>query len=62
MDIEYIREGDYLVPNLTLAVYPEENARPIGKYGLMREYVSEKPQDWTLQYDVDKRQSQETSA
>ena len=32
MDINYIRMGDYYIPDLTL---PEEN-RPIGKWGRMR--------------------------
>ena len=36
MEIEYIQEGDYLIPNLILDVDPEENAKPLGKYGLMR--------------------------
>ena len=36
--LEYIRSGDYFIPNLTL---PEEN-RPIGKWGRMhREYLKE---------------------
>ena len=38
MDIDYIRVGDYFIPDLTL---PEEN-RPIGKWGQMhREYLRE---------------------
>ena len=38
MDINYIRAGDYYVPDLTL---PEET-RPIGKWGRMhREYLKE---------------------
>ena len=37
MEIEYIQESDYLVPNIILGIDPEENARPLGKYGLMRE-------------------------
>jgi hypothetical protein len=37
MDIEYIHEGNYLIPNLILGVDPEENAMSLGKYGLMRE-------------------------
>jgi len=37
MEIEYIQEGDYLIPNLILGVDPVENAMPLGKYGLMRE-------------------------
>ena len=38
MDINYIRVGDYFIPDLTL---PEEN-RPIGKWGQMhREYLRE---------------------
>lgn len=38
MDINYIRSGDYYIPDLTL---PEET-RPIGKWGRMhREYLRE---------------------
>ena len=38
MSINYIRAGDYLIPNLKL---PEEN-RPIGKWGRMyRDYLKE---------------------
>ena len=38
MDINYIRVGDYFIPDLTL---PEET-RPIGKWGRMhREYLRE---------------------
>ena len=38
MNIEYIRNGDYYIPDLKL---PEEN-RPIGKWGRMhREYLKE---------------------
>ena len=38
MDINYIRMGDYYIPDLTL---PEEN-RPIGKWGRMhRDYLRE---------------------
>ena len=38
MNIEYIKNGDYFIPNLKL---PEEN-RPIGKWGRMhREYLKE---------------------
>ncbi|MGN0978493.1 MAG: TnpV protein [Faecousia sp.] len=38
MDIQYIRVGDYYIPDLTL---PEET-RPIGKWGRMhREYLRE---------------------
>ena len=38
MNIEYIRNGDYYIPDLKL---PEEN-RPIGKWGHMhREYLKE---------------------
>lgn len=38
MEIQYIRVGDYYIPDLTL---PEE-ARPIGKWGRMhREYLRE---------------------
>ena len=37
--LEYIRSGDYFIPNLTL---PEET-RPIGKWGRMyREYLKER--------------------
>ena len=36
--LEYIRSGDYFIPNLTL---PEET-RPMGKWGRMhREYLKE---------------------
>ena len=38
MDINYIRMGDYYIPDLTL---PEEN-RPIGRWGRMhRDYLKE---------------------
>ena len=37
MEIEYIQEGDYLIPNHILGIDPEENAKSPGKYGLMRE-------------------------
>lgn len=38
MSIEYIRSGDYYIPDLKL---PEEN-RPIGKWGRMhRDYLKE---------------------
>ena len=38
MDINYIRVGDYFIPDLTL---PEEN-RPIGRWGRMhRDYLKE---------------------
>lgn len=38
MSVNYIRTGDYLIPNLKL---PEEN-RPIGKWGRMhRDYLKE---------------------
>ena len=38
MNINYIRSGDYFIPNLKL---PEET-RPIGKWGRMhREYLKE---------------------
>ena len=33
MDIEYIRYGDYLLPNIVLSDPPD--APPLGKYGLM---------------------------
>ncbi len=33
MDIEYIRHGDYLLPNIVLSDPPD--APPLGKYGLM---------------------------
>ena len=62
MDIEYIQEGDYLIPNLILDVDPEENAKPLGKYGLMREGVPEKPQERNLQYDADEEYSEEAFA
>ena len=43
--LEYIRSGDYFIPNLTL---PEET-RPIGKWGRMhREYLKEHK---TFQYN-----------
>lgn len=37
METEYIQEGDYLVPNMILRIDPEENIKPLGKYGQMRE-------------------------
>ena len=38
MDIQYIRVGDYYIPDLTLL----EESRPIGKWGRMhREYLKE---------------------
>lgn len=38
MDIQYIRVGDYYIPDLTLS----EETRPIGKWGRMhREYLKE---------------------
>ena len=38
MDIQYIRVGDYYIPDLTLS----EETRPIGKWGRMhREYLRE---------------------
>ena len=40
--LEYIRSGDYFIPNLTL---PEET-RPMGKWGRMhREYLKEHKPD-----------------
>lgn len=30
---EYIQNGDYLIPNLTL---PAEETKPLGKYGMLR--------------------------
>ena len=48
MDIEYIQEGDYLIPNLVLGVDPEENAKPLGKYGLMREAYLRKHRSGTF--------------
>ena len=42
MEIQYIRVGDYFIPDLEL---PEE-PRPIGKWGRMRrEYLKEQAQD-----------------
>ena len=32
-NIEYIQNGDYLIPNLTL---PAEETKPLGKYGMLR--------------------------
>lgn len=32
-NLEYIRNGDYLIPNLTLSQQPQQ---PLGKYGRMR--------------------------
>ena len=38
-DLEYIRSGDYCIPNLTLGEQPQT---PIGKYGRMRKiYLQE---------------------
>ena len=38
-EITYLRSGDYLLPNLTLE---ETEARPLGKYGRMRQkYLKE---------------------
>ena len=38
MDIQYIRVGDYYIPDLTLL----EESRPIGKWGRMhRDYLRE---------------------
>jgi hypothetical protein len=34
MDIEYIRCGDYLLPNIVLSDHPGE--LPLGRYGIMR--------------------------
>lgn len=34
MEIQYIKQGDYLLPNLLPAQYSD--GRPIGKYGRMR--------------------------
>jgi hypothetical protein len=48
MDIEYIQEGDYLIPNLILGVDPDENARSLGKYGLMREAYLRKHRSGTF--------------
>lgn len=39
MKLEYIKNGDYLIPNLTLS---EQPTQPIGKYGRMRKtYLQE---------------------
>lgn len=39
MNIEYIKSGDYLLPNLTLE---DDNNEQIGKYGLLRlNYIKE---------------------
>jgi hypothetical protein len=35
IELEYVQAGDYLIPALTLGE-PEEDTRPLGKYGLMR--------------------------
>ena len=32
-NIEYIQNGDYLIPNLAL---PTEETKPLGKYGMLR--------------------------
>lgn len=38
-NIEYIQNGDYLIPNLTL---PTEESRSLGKYGmLLKSYLKE---------------------
>lgn len=37
--LEYLKNGDYLIPNLTLSEHPET---PLGKYGRMRkQYLRE---------------------
>lgn len=39
MNIEYVKNGDYLLPNLTLE---NDNNEQIGKYGLLRlDYIKE---------------------
>lgn len=39
INLEYIRSGDYFIPNLTLSEQPQT---PLGKYGRMRkEYLCE---------------------
>lgn len=39
MKLEYIQNGDYLIPNLALS---EQSTQPIGKYGRMRKtYLQE---------------------
>ncbi len=35
MEIEYVQQGDYLIPMIGLDD-PENAAKPLGKYGLMR--------------------------
>ena len=40
-ELTYTRNGDYLIPDLTLSETPED-ARPLGKYGrLRRSYLQE---------------------
>jgi hypothetical protein len=36
MEIDYIRVGDYLLPNIVLSEPPRELTEPITKYGAMR--------------------------
>ena len=44
MKLQYVRKGDYLYPNLTIA---SAETRPIGKYGLLRKaYLKEHKPDW----------------
>ena len=35
-ELEYVKAGDYLIPALTIGATGETEARPLGKYGLMR--------------------------
>lgn len=35
-ELTYSRSGDYLLPDLTLGLPPEELLEPLGKYGTMR--------------------------
>ena len=35
-NLTYSRSGEYLIPDLTLGLPPEELTEPLGKYGLMR--------------------------
>ena len=40
-ELTYTKNGDYLIPDLTLSETPED-ARPLGKYGrLRRSYLQE---------------------
>ena len=57
MDINYIRAGDYYVPDLTL---PEET-RPIGKWGANAPGVSEGAQSNSVQLFAPVRQAVDIS-